>query len=49
MLRATTDVPDPIAYAINHMLDHIQAMDKQLETCKKHSMMPALNTQNPPH
>ena len=32
---ATTDVPDPIAYAINHMLDHIQAMDKQLETMQK--------------
>jgi serine O-acetyltransferase len=32
---ATTDVADPIAYAINHMLDHIQAMDKQLETMKK--------------
>jgi serine O-acetyltransferase len=32
---ATTDVPDPIAYAINHMLDHIQAMDKQLENMQK--------------
>jgi len=32
---ATTDVADPIAYAINHMLDHIQAMDKQLETMQK--------------
>ena len=32
---ATTDVADPIAYAINHMLDHIQAMDKRLETMKK--------------
>ncbi|MFI3186359.1 MAG: serine O-acetyltransferase [Methylococcaceae bacterium] len=29
---ATTDVPDPIAYAINHMLDHIHAMDRQIET-----------------
>ncbi len=31
---ATTDVPDPIAYAINHMLDHIHSMDKQIETLK---------------
>ncbi|HEY8219466.1 MAG TPA: serine O-acetyltransferase [Methylobacter sp.] len=32
---ATTDVPDPIAYAINHMLDHIHDMDRQIETLKK--------------
>ncbi|HEY8096457.1 MAG TPA: serine O-acetyltransferase [Methylobacter sp.] len=32
---ATTDVPDPIAYAINHMLDHIHAMDRQIETMQK--------------
>lgn len=25
------DMPDPVAYAINHMLDHIQALDQQLE------------------
>lgn len=31
---ATTDVPDPIAYAINHMLDHIHEMDRQIETLK---------------
>jgi len=31
---ATTDMPDPIAYAINHMLDHIHVMDEQLETMK---------------
>ncbi len=31
----TTDVPDPIAYAINHMLDHIHEMDKQIETLQK--------------
>jgi serine O-acetyltransferase len=31
---ATTDVPDPIAYAINHMLDHIHEMDGQIETLK---------------
>ncbi len=28
---ATSDMPDPVAHAINHMLDHIHAMDKQLE------------------
>ncbi len=28
---ATTDMPDPVAHAINHMLDHIHIMDKQLE------------------
>jgi len=26
----TTDAPDPVAYAINHMLDHIQSMDRQM-------------------
>jgi len=32
---ATSDMPDPVAHAINHMLDHIHAMDKQLECMKK--------------
>ncbi|NOQ77252.1 MAG: serine O-acetyltransferase [Methylococcaceae bacterium] len=32
---ATADMPDPVAHAINHMLDHIHAMDKQLESMKK--------------
>ena len=32
---ATADMPDPIANAINHMLDHIHAMDKQLENLKQ--------------
>lgn len=32
---ATADMPDPVAYAINHMLDHIHLMDKQLETMKQ--------------
>jgi len=32
---ATTDMPDPVAYAINHMLDHIHAMDRQIETMQK--------------
>ena len=26
----TSDMPDPVAYAINHMLDHIHALDEQL-------------------
>ncbi len=32
---ATSDMPDPVAHAINHMLDHIHAMDKQLESMNK--------------
>ncbi|MCK4843162.1 MAG: serine O-acetyltransferase [Methylococcales bacterium] len=32
---ATTDMPDPVAHAINHMLDHINLMDKQLDNMKK--------------
>jgi serine O-acetyltransferase len=31
----TADMPDPIAHAINHMLDHIQQMDKQVECLKR--------------
>jgi len=37
----TLDMPDPVAHAINHMLDHIHLMDKQLESVKK-----ALNQAN---
>jgi serine O-acetyltransferase len=29
------DMPDPIAHAINHMLEHIQQMDKQVECLKQ--------------
>jgi serine O-acetyltransferase len=32
---ATADMPDPVAYAINHMLDHIHALDEQLEAMQK--------------
>ncbi|EIC30893.1 serine O-acetyltransferase [Methylomicrobium album] len=32
---AKADMPDPVANAINRMLDHIHAMDQQLETMKK--------------
>lgn len=31
----TADMPDPIAYAINHMLDHIHLMDKRQEEMKQ--------------
>ncbi len=31
----TVDSPDPVAYAINHMLDHIQQMDKQMLAMKQ--------------
>lgn len=32
---ATADMPDPIALAINRMVDHIHSMDKQLNNMKK--------------
>ncbi len=32
---ATADMPDPITHSINHMLDHIHLMDKQIESMKK--------------
>jgi serine O-acetyltransferase len=31
----TPDMPDPVAHAINHMLDHIQGMDEQIEALKR--------------
>ncbi len=31
---ATVDMPDPVAHAINHMLDHIHLMDKQIDSMK---------------
>ncbi|PKM09992.1 MAG: serine O-acetyltransferase [Gammaproteobacteria bacterium HGW-Gammaproteobacteria-10] len=31
---ATTDMPDPVARAINHMLDHIHVLDEQIEAMK---------------
>lgn len=32
---ATKDMPDPVSHAINHMLDHMHLMDKQLDDMKK--------------
>ena len=32
---ATADMPDPVAYAINHMLDHIHSLDEQIVTMQK--------------
>jgi serine O-acetyltransferase len=32
---ATADMPDPVAFAINHMLDHINALDEQIELMQK--------------
>lgn len=50
---ATSDSPDPVAHAINHMLDHIQLMDKQMQDMKqamrtagikcKHEVIPELD------
>jgi serine O-acetyltransferase len=31
----TPDMPDPVAHAVNHMLDHIQALDQQLVSLKR--------------
>lgn len=31
----SADMPDPVAHAINHMLDHIQKLDVQLEALKR--------------
>jgi serine O-acetyltransferase len=31
----TADMPDPVAYAINHMLDHINSLDEQIATMQK--------------
>jgi serine O-acetyltransferase len=31
----TPDMPDPVAHAVNHMLDHIQALDVQIEALKR--------------
>lgn len=31
---ATSDMPDPVSHAINHMLDHIHLMDKRLDDMK---------------
>jgi serine O-acetyltransferase len=31
----TADMPDPVAHAINHMLDHIQKLDGQVEALKQ--------------
>jgi serine O-acetyltransferase len=31
---AAQDMPDPVAHAINHMLDHIQKLDEQVEAMK---------------
>lgn len=30
----TPDMPDPVAHAVNHMLDHIQKLDEQITTLK---------------
>ncbi len=31
----TPDMPDPVARAVNHMLDHIQTLDQQIEALKQ--------------
>lgn len=44
----TADMPDPIAYAINRMLDHIHAMDKQIEIMKTALNDAGINYPEPP-
>ncbi|MGZ8136732.1 MAG: serine O-acetyltransferase [Methylococcaceae bacterium] len=46
---ATGDMPDPVAYAINRMLDHIGALDKQIEAMQKALSEGGINcTDTPP-
>lgn len=45
---ATADMPDPVAYAINHMLDHIQDLDKQIEAMQKAMNEAGINCENTP-
>jgi len=43
---ATSDSPDPVAHAINHMLDHIQLMDKQMQDMKQAMRTAGLKCKN---
>lgn len=39
------DMPDPVAHAINHMLDHIQKLDAQVESLKQAIIDHGINLQ----
>ncbi len=44
----TADMPDPVANAINRMLDHIHLLDKQIETMQKALNDAGINCKEPP-
>ncbi|SMF93466.1 serine O-acetyltransferase [Methylomagnum ishizawai] len=44
----TPDMPDPVAHAVNHMLDHIQALDGQIEALKRMLQQQGLEVSEPP-
>ncbi|MGR9086319.1 MAG: serine O-acetyltransferase, partial [Gammaproteobacteria bacterium] len=45
---ARADMPDPVANAINRMLDHIHALDKQLENMKQSLNAAGIQYPEPP-
>ncbi len=44
----TPDMPDPVAHAVNHMLDHIQNLDQQIEELKRVLKQQGLEVQGEP-
>lgn len=45
---STVDMPDPVANAINKMLDHIHGMDQQIESMKKLLIDSGHDVEDPP-
>ncbi len=45
---ASADTPDPVASAINRMLDHINALAKQIESMQKAMNTAGITCKNPP-
>jgi serine O-acetyltransferase len=45
---ASADMPDPVAVAINRMIDHINALDQQIETMQKAMNEAGISCKNPP-
>jgi len=44
----TADMPDPVAHAINHMLDHIHTLDEQVEALKQSMQKHGIEIDKPP-
>ncbi|RYU57560.1 serine O-acetyltransferase [Methylolobus aquaticus] len=44
----TPDMPDPVAHAINHMLDHIQKLDEQVEALRRCVTNQGITLNEPP-